>query len=535
MSMMTPYMDELDVFSKEAGIGTWVAELFEDKPLREEILKRTSMVGAKIVDRDLSDMSLMAKDFSRANLHRTSFKGSTLKGCVFKGADLSWVDFTGATLVGCDLSGADLRFAIIKGVVFQGCELEGASLKSTVMIDVDFKDSTFKRAQLLELKVGNCIFNLEGALLKNTVFISCGIENLEGSGQPIKVLDSNVSGVKGDFKGSTFKGSEFEGGIEADLYSSNLYECKFSGEVKLKGSGIKGHTLLFFGQGLKTVSLESSSLQHLRFSDTRISLNLKSVVADLLLHKVKGMVSDLPDSSDLSGSRITSSEVSVGFSVNTTKLTNSRIVANKMDILGGRVDLRGSHVKGNDFGGVLSEVILDPKVQQQAQDEVDEFLGEGASLTSITKDLNALVVIVRQTKGVYEDASRRITEHFDKKLTPALHKKLDMLFVLVTYFEYIDNGGKLYNALTDSDSPPVTSINEVYEWVASKTYNMKKRMDILVEAYLDREVLQTELVNPLPSRQDMVDELFLRVGMKVTNLDEYLVLRYFKEQRIVLK
>lgn len=88
--------------------------------------------GSSFVHTDLSGVSLVNADLSRANLNRADLRNADLRGANLTGAILFNANLAGADLRGADLRGADLRQSYLLDADFEGANVEGANLRGAI-------------------------------------------------------------------------------------------------------------------------------------------------------------------------------------------------------------------------------------------------------------------------------------------------------------------------------------------------------------------------------------------------------------------
>lgn len=111
---------------------------------------RPSLLGADLVDRDLSG----------ANFGDTDLSGADLDGATLTSANLKMASLSGADLAGADLSGADLYKADMTGVFGVGANLARAYLAECCLTDADLRGANLEAANLTHADVSHA--NLVG-------------------------------------------------------------------------------------------------------------------------------------------------------------------------------------------------------------------------------------------------------------------------------------------------------------------------------------------------------------------------------------
>jgi uncharacterized protein YjbI with pentapeptide repeats len=194
---------------------------------------------------NLSDCTLIARDFIGANL-----RGANLRGAKLIGANL-----IGADLIGSNLSGANLAEANLREAKLIGANLIGAKLKEANLKEANLREAKLIGANLREANLRKANFigaNLAEANLSTTNLSEANLSEANLSGA--NLAEANLA----EANLSTTNLSEADLGA-ADLSGANLAEANLSG-ADLGGANLIGATNLTQAQLNSACSIDNAQL-----------------------------------------------------------------------------------------------------------------------------------------------------------------------------------------------------------------------------------------------------------------------------------
>jgi uncharacterized protein YjbI with pentapeptide repeats len=521
---------------KEAGIGSWVAEFFEDRPTSADLIRGKYFSKANISEVKIDNLILDGKDFRGANFHRSSMKSTKAKGASFKGAGMSWVDLSGSVFNGCDFTGVDFRFANLNNVTFNGCSLKGVKLHSLRgAVGVKILNSNIEGLTIIGGVFKSPILPpLKGASLKGASFEDCALSDVE-SPVSCSFYNCEINGLTGDVLSSKTNRCKVKGlnltSAQNTLFKGLIVEgkAKINKGVSLRFSGVQ-----FMGPSL-TLNLISSVLYGVTFSKCFVSnTNIKDSKGKIVIRSCEGLV-DFRNCS-FPNSRIEKCKISMG--VTDLDLSGSQIVNNDLRFTGASdLDVTGADLSGSEISGLIYSAEMNPSDFDQALMSLRGILDDPGTL----KGYMGLVKTMHQTKAIKAEVIERMERHYDKKFTSLRPEKEEKLFVFISYLKYIDSELSLIRELS-GPQPHIESIEKMNDLLEESTSNSHKKVDILLGIYQDYSVqelsdLLTErgMRNRLPSEGRSLDLIFLRVAMLALNVNERELIKYLKEVRPLFK
>jgi uncharacterized protein YjbI with pentapeptide repeats len=520
---------------KEAGVGSWVAEFFEDRPDTGDLIERKHFAGANISGIAMDHLSLDGKNFKGANFHKSSMKYTKAKSASFKSANMSWVDLTRSVFEGCDFTGVDFRFANLNNVTFKGCSLKGVKLHSLRGAEglkiincptdgMTIQGGLFKNATLP---------SLEGVPLKGVTFESCVLSNVE-SPVSCTFLICQIDGLTGDVKGLKTNRCKIKGLNLTSAQDTLFKGLIIEGKAKIK----KGVSLSFSGVQFMgpSVTLNTSNSEFYGVSFTKCFLSdshIKDSKGKLVIRLCEGLI-DFRNCT-FPASKIEKCQIAMG--VTDLNLSGSQIINNDIRFTGASgLDVSGADLKGTEISGLIYSAEMNPEDFDQALMSLRGVLDAPGTL----KGYEGLVKTMHQTKAIKAEAIERMERHYDREFTPANPRKVEKLFVFISYLKYIDSEWALTNALKRG-TPPLTSVNDLNDLLEEKTSNSFKKVDILLGLYQDYETQEiSDLLiergdQPLPKEGYDLDLIFLRTAMKALHVDDHDLMRYIREVRPLFK
>ncbi|GAA2014217.1 hypothetical protein GCM10009719_26090 [Nocardioides kribbensis] len=121
---------------------------FRGSTLTRGVLRRVSLVRAKLQESHWLDSDLSDSDMRLADCSHATFRDSVLRNTSFSDSNCEWsrfrnVTFDGATFDGSSLRGAQFVDCSFRGASFFRCDLRGADLSSSDLSEVNFIDVGF--------------------------------------------------------------------------------------------------------------------------------------------------------------------------------------------------------------------------------------------------------------------------------------------------------------------------------------------------------------------------------------------------------
>ncbi|MDJ1503509.1 pentapeptide repeat-containing protein [Xanthocytophaga agilis] len=221
----------------------------------------------KIIDQDLSGITLL-----EANLSNAYFEGCDLRGCDLRGARLTNTSFVDTNLIGslfrysnlesADLVRAELTGADLKQVFANGCNLSRTSLIGADLSEASLYRSTLRGANLTranlrytlldEANLTKCILRkadlssvnlsrstLKQADLREAILFGADLTNCILQQADLRKAILTQADLRGailtgaDLRGANLQGADLRGAVlnKANLTGANLTEADFTGSV----------------------------------------------------------------------------------------------------------------------------------------------------------------------------------------------------------------------------------------------------------------------------------------------------------------
>jgi hypothetical protein len=114
---------------------------------RIDALEELNRDNVPLVGVDASDAFLQNIDLANANLGRSNFSSSDIRGGIFDSARLEFSNFASA-----NVRNGSFRKAVLQGVTFQDADLNGADLEDADLIGANLSGVDLRNADLRDIK-----------------------------------------------------------------------------------------------------------------------------------------------------------------------------------------------------------------------------------------------------------------------------------------------------------------------------------------------------------------------------------------------
>jgi len=205
---------------------------FSPTPLKDSILVRAKLRGARFDNCDLTDA-----DMRYADLRESSFLHANLKGVCLAYADLSNADMEGVNLTLASMRNAKLFKTDLSCADLSKANFDGADLRQADLSDATFVETNLRDVNVEGVDFKNVVFNqvdLHGTKLKNAKLIDSQWINCKGMTEE-KFIEIRKSQIAGESYGNRFQESLAANTLKVNVeyltdeepeVRINLYEVK---------------------------------------------------------------------------------------------------------------------------------------------------------------------------------------------------------------------------------------------------------------------------------------------------------------------
>jgi uncharacterized protein YjbI with pentapeptide repeats len=184
--------------------------LFTSAIINKVRINDANMIGADLVDADLSNLQADRLNLRGANLFRTKLCAVRLGHCNLEGAQFESADFTNAILRMCVLDDGQGAGACFNNAQFEDSTAKGARLTGVKMKEAKLTETSFERAVLRDATFDGAEgdgVEFRGADLRGATLIGARFNDADFRGADLR--GANLS--KGCFQYSDFRGALLDG------------------------------------------------------------------------------------------------------------------------------------------------------------------------------------------------------------------------------------------------------------------------------------------------------------------------------------
>ena len=156
----------------EKGPQVW-NERRRQHPRIKPKLRRALLVGANLIQANLSDVDLERTSVVQCDLRGVDLQGSKLNRAQFWMCNLDEANLTGAAMMHTKVLQSTLENTGLRCAILRYAELEFVSLQSADLSETDLQNADIRAVDFM-----NC--NFSGAQIGETVFIGCSFKKAKG-------------------------------------------------------------------------------------------------------------------------------------------------------------------------------------------------------------------------------------------------------------------------------------------------------------------------------------------------------------------